>query len=44
MGNGAENYGGLSGVGPIVEKAFAQIEKKGGGSFKNFVVENELLH
>jgi transposase InsO family protein len=29
---------------PAWKKAFAQIEKRGGGSFRNFVVENGLLH
>ena len=29
---------------PVWKKGFAQIEKRGGGSFRNFVVENGLLH
>jgi hypothetical protein len=29
---------------PLWKKAFAQIAKKGGVSFKNFVVENGMLH
>ena len=29
---------------PAWKKAFAQIEKRKGGSFRNFVVENGLLH
>jgi hypothetical protein len=29
---------------PAWKKAFAQMEKRGGGTFRNFVVKNGMLH